>query len=139
MKLKKPTGAPPCDELREGDGIDPRYLDKNNINKRQNFQDKRLCRQIEKALIYLVSGGLDDDRFEGLFVESVKPDPDMSLLRVTVIPLTGDPLPDPDEIQFFLESVKGCMKNEIAREISRKRVPDFRFCVRIDPDKFLKH
>ncbi len=135
-KIKKRHGLPPCGELREGDGIDPRHIKNDDFNPKQNFQNDRLCKQIERVLSLLISGGLQDERFDGLYVDSVKPEPDMSCLMVTVMPVLSDTIPDPDSIKLFLESVKGCLRNEVALEIRRKRMPDFKFRVKIDQDQF---
>ena len=79
-----------------------------------------------------------DSGFDGLFVDSVRPDPDISSLMVTIMPLYNDPLPDPEKIKLFLESVKGYLRNEVAQEISRKRMPDFKFSVKIEPENIIK-
>ncbi len=99
-----------------------------------NYQIKK--RFLERVLSLLISGGLQDERFDGLYVDSVKPEPDMSCLMVTVMPVLSDTIPDPDSIKLFLESVKGCLRNEVALEIRRKRMPDFKFRVKIDQDQF---
>jgi hypothetical protein len=79
------TSSPPCDKLREGDGIDPRHVKSRTINTdKKNYQDNRLCKQIEKVLAFLFSGASHDERFYGLHVESVKVEQDMSCLLVSV-------------------------------------------------------
>ncbi len=128
--FRRRLSAPPCAELREDDGIDPRFIQKNIYNeKKENFQNIRLCKQIERALSLLFAGGSGDERLNGIGVESVKPAPNMSSLMVTVFPIFRDPKPDPDMLMFFLESAKNHLRYEVATEIRRKRMPDFRFRV----------
>lgn len=137
MKNRR-TGSPPCDELREGDGIDPRHVKSGRNNReKKNYQDSRLCRQIEKVLALLFSGAGYDDRFSGLYVESVKPEPDISCLLVSVYPLKHKSDLDPDSILMFLNSAKTYLRKEVAREINRKRMPEFKFRLIATPD-FLK-
>jgi ribosome-binding factor A len=127
------TGSPPCDTLREGGGIDPRHVKYRTENEdKKNYQDNRLCKQIEKVLAFQFSGASYDDRFCGLHVDSVKPEPDMSCLLVSVYPLNIDT--DPDSILMFLNSVKTYLRNEVAIEIRRKRMPDFKFRIVANPD-----
>ncbi len=129
---------PPCDELREGDGIDPRYMQKHHdIKQKRCHQNNRLCKQVEKILSILFSGGCSDDRFDGLSIASVEPEADMSRLLITVIPMYSDPVPDPEGVLQFLEMAKGYLRKEVACEIKRKRMPDFRFKVVVDPEKFI--
>ena len=138
LNYRKRLSKPPCDELREGDGIDPRFINNKYDRCGQNYQNDRLCKQIEKTLMLIFSGCLMDSGFDGLFVDSVRPDPDISSLMVTIMPLYNDPLPDPEKIKLFLESVKGYLRNEVAQEISRKRMPDFKFSIKIEPENFIK-
>ncbi len=136
--FRRRLSAPPCAELHEDDGIDPRFIRKKRYNeKKHNFQNIRLCKQIERALSLLFAGGSGDERLTGIGVESVKPAPNMSCLMVTVFPVFRDPEPDPDMLIFSLESAKKHLRYEVAAEIRRKRMPDFRFRVIVDPEKFI--
>ncbi len=137
LDYRKRLSKPPCAEMREGDGIDPRFMKKNYDSSKQNYQNQRLCKQIEKTLTLIFSGCLYDSRFDGLFVDSVTPEPDMATLMVTVIPL-NDPQPDPHRIKLFLESVKGYLRSEVAHEISRKKMPDLKFRIKVESDNFIK-
>jgi ribosome-binding factor A len=132
-KTKK--GTLPCDEIREGDGIPPRHIKKRAYHQvKPNYQNSRVCKQIETVLALLFSGGSNDDRFNGLFVDSVEQLSDMSFLLITVIPIYREQASDPDGIIQFLESAKPFLRKEVAAEINRKRMPDFRFKVVIDPE-----
>lgn len=141
MKIKNKKrikGMPPCDELREDDGIPPWDSKKKSHHKgKPDYQNSRMCKQVETVLSLIFSGGGGDSRFTGLFVDSVTPLSDLAYLMITVMPLYRECASDPDMIIQFLESAKPFLRKEVAYEINRKRMPDFKFRVMIDPEKFI--
>ncbi len=136
-KFRRKHEPPPCDEMHEDDGIDPRILRRNADRIKNSHQEHRLCKQISDVISVLFSGVCSDERLCMLGVESVKPAPDISCLCITVFPLYSTPQPDPEEIMLLLKTAKSFLRKEVAAEISRRRVPDFTFRVIIDPEKFL--
>ena len=87
----------------------------------------QLCRQVSRSLSYVL-GSLGDDVLGGLYVESVDPAPNASHLMVTVSSL--DPEATPETILTRLHAAQPRLREEIARDIHRRRVPELTFrCV----------
>lgn len=87
-KFRRKLGPPPCDEMHEDDGIDPRLLPKNSYRAKNSHREQRLCKQIADILSILFSGACRDERLGMLGIKSVEPAPDTSCLRVTVFRFT---------------------------------------------------
>jgi ribosome-binding factor A len=108
---QNPRGEPGPDH-----GAEPLY--------RGNRKALQLCRQVQRALGYALSG-LDDDVLASLYVESVEPAPNEKHLMVTVSPL--DQGIEPEEVLVRLYRVLGRLRSEVASDIHRKRVPELSF------------
>jgi ribosome-binding factor A len=90
----------------------------------------QLCRQVSRSLSYVL-GSLGDDVLGGLHVESVEPAPNASHLLVTVSSLDAEA--SPETILIRLHAAQPRLREEIARDIHRRRVPELTFrCVRPD-------
>lgn len=135
--FRRPLCPPPCDEMHADDGIDLRLVKKKSYRIKNYHREDRLCKQIAGVLAILFAGGCCDERLSLLGIQSVAPAPDTSCLRVTVFPLYDDPQLDPEAIMLLLKSAKSYLRQEVAAEISRRRIPDFTFRVIVDPDLFL--
>jgi ribosome-binding factor A len=93
----------------------------------------QLCRQVSRSLSYVL-GGLGDDVLGGLFVESVAPAPNASHLLVTVS--SQDAEATPETIITRLHAATPRLREEIASDINRRRVPELTFrCVRSGGEK----
>jgi len=88
----------------------------------------QLCRQVQKALTYALSGCGDDVVME-LYVESVEPAPNDKRLLVTVSPIDANPssAPEPADVLSRLQYVTPYLREEVAASIHRKRVPELLF------------
>ena len=122
---KRPVsgGVFPCDELLEGDGLDPRY-DRGFTHKVANRKALQLCAQVRDSL-NLVLASLSDDALRDLYVDSVIPAPDSTQLLAIVITVN-----DPDEVSQHIHKASGLLRSEVATSINRKRVPNLKFQVR---------
>jgi ribosome-binding factor A len=86
---------------------------------------QQLCRQVERALAYVVPGGLADPALADLSVAAVRPAPDASRLMVWF--RTGRPISEARDILERLEHVRGLLRSEMATAITRKRAPELAF------------
>jgi len=125
---KRPVsdGHYPCDDYREGDGLDPKLesLPKRNVPNRKALQ---LCAQVSNALNLAFSQSFDDTIRE-LIVDSVIPAPDSTQLLVTVVHVPQDILAS--EIMNSIEKASGWLRSEVAGSICRKRVPQLKYVVK---------
>jgi ribosome-binding factor A len=88
-------------------------------------KDQQLCRQVERALAYVVPGGLADPVLQDLSVAAVRPAPDASRLMVWF--RTGRPMSEAPDILERLERARGLLRNEVAASVTRKRAPELAF------------
>lgn len=90
-------------------------------------KDLQVCRQVFDALIYALAD-LDDPLIDELVIASVTPAPSAARVLVTLVP-SRDGI-DPDAALARLRAVEPELREEVAAEISRRRVPVLAF--RID-------
>ena len=91
---------------------------------RSGHKDLQVCRQVFDALTYALAE-LDDPMIEELSLASVIPAPNAARVLVTLVP-TRDGI-DP---AAALERLRGAMpelREEVAAELTRKRVPELVF------------
>jgi len=91
---------------------------------RSGHKDLQVCRQVFDALTYALAE-LDDPMIEELALASVTPAPNAARVLVTLVPTRGglDPA-------AALERLRGAMpdlREEVAAELTRKRVPELVF------------
>lgn len=86
---------------------------------------QQLCRQVERALCYVVPGELGDPMLSDLTVTSVRPGPDASRLMVWL--RTSRPIAQAPLILERLERVRGKLRSEVAAAVTRKRAPELAF------------
>ncbi len=119
-----------CGEIHEDDGIDPRQFFKSRQpRKKPDRKTRQLCRQVAETLTLVLSGECCDELLQSLCVLAVEPAPDSSRLMVTV---RGDWLDQdiaPRRILKRLSEETGRLRCEVARAITRKRVPQLTFQV----------
>jgi ribosome-binding factor A len=107
------------------DGLDPRDYFKPTRQKRDTRKDWQLCRQVFETLNYVLSGDSHDEVLQGLLVSEVVPAPDATRMLVTVQSL--DVVVDPTAILQSLHLAMGRLRAEVARSISRRKVPELAF------------
>lgn len=94
---------------------------------------QQLCRQVERALSYVVPGELGDPMLAGLSVAWVRPaGPDASRLMVAF--RTDRPTSDALQILERLERVRGKLRSEVAAAVTRKRAPELAFHLLFDKE-----
>ena len=93
-------------------------------SRREDRKLKPLCREVFRALSYVLPDGLQDPELEGATLLEVLPAPDASRLSVLV---QAGPGHDPAAVQDRLRHWKGRLRAEIARSIQRKRTSDLVF------------
>ena len=91
---------------------------------RVRHKDLQLCRQVFDALT-LALAELDDPMIDELVLDSVIPAPSASRVQVTLIP-SHDGL-DLDQALARLNAIAGALRQEVAAEVSRRRVPELVF------------
>lgn len=91
---------------------------------KSRHKDLQLCRQVFDALTYALAE-LDDPLIDQLVLASVVPAPTSARMLVTVIPSRDDL--DVDAAQAALRDVLDELREEVAAEITRKRVPELVF------------
>ena len=89
---------------------------------RRHHKDLQLCRQVLDALTYALAE-IDDPTIDDLALASVVPAPDGSRVLVTLVPTRTDLLADVDAALMVLADVADDLREEVAAEVTRKRVP----------------
>jgi ribosome-binding factor A len=90
----------------------------------RRHKDLQLCRQVFDALTYAFAE-LDDPLIDQLAIASVVPAPSSACMLVTLVPARDDL--DVDAAQTALRDVRDELREEVAAEITRKRVPELMF------------
>src|SRR5262245_27000147 len=92
--------------------------------KGHNYKDLQVCRQVFDALSYALAE-IDDPVIDDLALASVDPAPDASRVLVTLVPARADL--DPDDALARVHAIVGELREEVAAEINRRRVPELVF------------
>lgn len=123
----------PCIELGPDDGIDPRYLFRNDhAPSRDDRKVQQLCAQAARALRLALAGECRDPVLQQVDVLRVEPGPDARRLRVVVRPpLDETPIA---EVMDRLAAVHGLLRSAVATAIQRRRAPQIYFEVRPDDE-----
>jgi len=118
----------PCDDTREGDGVDPRY-EVHGPRRATNRKAKQLCSQVATAINLALSESRNDS-LRDLYVESVVPAPDSTQLLVTLVRYYHNHSRVTDgEILEAIHGASGWLRSEVANAICRKRVPQLKFVI----------
>lgn len=92
---------------------------------RKGHKDLQVCRQVFDALTYALAE-LDDPMIDELVLESVTPAPSASRVLVTLVPSKDG---DCERAIDRLQQYAGELREEVAAEVSRRRVPELVFRV----------
>ncbi len=109
-----------CGEIRDDDGVDPREFKKEERNNKMTSRDWRLCSQVKRCLVLAVPEALYYKGIPGAEVLSVEPAPDTTRLNVVV----SVAIPFLTAAREAIPRIRGQIRNETARAVYRKRVPD---------------
>ncbi len=91
---------------------------------RRHHKDLQLCRQVFDALTYALAE-LDDSMIDELALASVVPAPSSARVLVTLV-ATRDDI-DPDAALDRVRELADELREEVAAEVNRKRVPELVF------------
>jgi len=98
---------------------------------RRGHKDLQVCRQVFDALTYALAE-IDDPLIDELCLASVTPAPSAARVQVTLVPSRYDF--DIDEALARLADVVDDLREEVAAEITRRRVPELAFRItHLDP------
>lgn len=98
---------------------------------RRGHKDLQVCRQVFDALTYALAE-LDDPLIDELSLAAVTPAPSAARVEVTLVPSRYDL--DIDEALARLADVMDDLREEVAAEITRRRVPVLAFRItHLDP------
>jgi hypothetical protein len=92
----------------------------------RGHKDLQLCRQVFDALTYALAE-LDDPLIDDLVLASVLPAPNASRVQVTLVPSPASPGIDPDLALERLAAIAPSLREEVAAEVTRHRVPELVF------------
>ena len=90
----------------------------------QNRKDLQLCRQVFDALTYALAE-LDDPMIADLVLASVVPAPSAARVQVTLVP--SHAAIDPDAALARVRELADELREEVAAEVTRRRVPELVF------------
>ena len=122
-RKKRFRGAPPAAELGVGDGLDPRFDDRDSGRKIVNRKALQLCGQVAETLAVALASSADEV-LRDLLVESVVPAPSSMRLLVTLAPPPDATLAD---VTDHLHRAAGWLRSEVARAITRRKTPELMF------------
>ena len=90
----------------------------------RGHKDLQVCRQVFDALTYALAE-LDDPVIDELVLASVTPAPSAARVLVTMVP-SRDGV-DPDAALARLHEAEPELREEVAAEVTRRRVPELAF------------
>jgi ribosome-binding factor A len=99
-------------------------MDNDRDGGHRRHKDLQVCRQVFDALSYALAE-LDDPVIDELVLTSVVPAPSASRVQITLVP-SHDGI-DRDDALSRLAAVSPELREEVAAEISRRRVPELVF------------
>jgi hypothetical protein len=121
--------------MRPDEEADPRrFFDETDRSGKRNWKVQQLCKQVERAAAVTLAGECEGDALLGATVAFVKPAPDCSRLMATVVLAPGTSLDDVAEARAALARSAATFREEVARTIHRKRVPEIVFDVRLSEE-----
>jgi hypothetical protein len=98
-------------------------------SRRAEWKALQLCKQVERAAAVVLGADCDDEVLAGAFVREVLPAPDAARLMVCVVLAPGRPAEDVRRAREALARAAPRFREEAARSIHRKRVPEIVFDV----------
>lgn len=102
-------------------------------SRRDDHKQAKLCAQVAEVAS-LALGAATDSRLQQLIVHSVHSSADGSKLIVHVVPTELANLAELEQLLSALDRARAWMRQQVAAEIMRKRMPDIAFQVLLNPD-----
>jgi ribosome-binding factor A len=119
------------EEVWPDDETDPsRFFGDGRRSRKQSWKALQLCKQVERAAAVTLAGECESEALAGAVVAAVEPAPDAARLRVSVVLAPGRLGEDVGEARAALQRATPVFREEVARSIQRKRVPEIVFDVR---------
>ncbi len=126
---------PRREEVCPDEDADPRrFFDDTDRSRKGNWKVQQLCKQVERAAAVTLAGECESDALLGATVASVEPAPDSSRLMATVVLASGKGTDDLADARAVLARSAASFREEVARTIHRKRVPEIEFNVRLSEE-----
>lgn len=88
---------------------------------------QQLCAQVRRSLELTLMGECSDELLQTMTVEKVEPAPDDKHLRATLSVMDPDEGLDKTKVMARLEAARPILMAEVARAISRRKVPEIHF------------
>ena len=122
-------------EVRPDEEANPRrFFDETDRSGKRNWKVQQLCKQVERATAITLAGECESDALLGAAVAFVEPAPDSSRLMAMVVLAPGKAMDDLAEARAALARSAASFREEVARTIHRKRVPEIVFDVRLSEE-----
>jgi ribosome-binding factor A len=93
---------------------------------RRGHKDLQVCRQVHDVLTYALAE-LDDPMIDELVLAHVTPAPNAARVMVTLVPSHSGIVVDSNAVLERLHEVAADLREEVASEVSRRRVPELVF------------
>jgi ribosome-binding factor A len=121
--------------VRPDEEADPRrFFGETDRSAKRNWKVQQLCKQVERAAAMTLVGECEGDALLGAAVAFVEPAPDSSRLMATVVLAPGKGSEDLVDARAALARSATAFREEVARTIHRKRVPEIVFDVRLSEE-----
>ncbi len=130
--MNKRSDNLPVGEWNEGDGVDPREEKKSRkirgLHEKADYSVFRLAGQI-KATLDLVIPQCGDPLLSSFAVGAVEPSPAGGIFVVQVFSVNPTADYDIRQVKAALTKMKTRLRAEVAKDVTRKKAPDFKFDV----------
>jgi hypothetical protein len=121
--------------VRPDEEADPRrFFGETERSVKRNWKVQQLCKQVERAAAVTLAGECESDALLGAAVACVEPAPDSGRLMVMVVLAPGRGAEEVEDARTALARSAVSFREEAARTIHRKRVPEIVFDVRLSED-----
>ncbi|MBL8877884.1 MAG: hypothetical protein JNG88_02090 [Phycisphaerales bacterium] len=134
-RSKRMRPAELCAELHPDDGPESHQPTRGSARRGDAFDRKtlQLCKQVERAVAFALSGRCDDPLLAELQIVSVHPSASSATLVVCVRVCGEPPSGTKAKIEARLATARGVIRSVVAAEITRRRAPELRFLI-VDHD-----
>jgi ribosome-binding factor A len=126
---------PPEGEVWSDDETDPsRFFGEGRRSRKADWKALQLCKQVERSVAVTLLGQCESEALVGAVVAAVEPAPDSGRLRLTVVLAPERVAGDLSAAWTALQRATGVFREEVARSVHRKRVPEIVFEVRLSEE-----
>jgi hypothetical protein len=115
----------------DGEAEPSRFFATPDRSRKGNWKAMQLCKQVERAVTVALAGECESAVLVGATVAAVEPAPDAGRLRVSIVLAPGMDADGLAEGRAALARSQAAIREEVARWIHRKRVPEIVFEVRL--------